>query len=219
VDFTTSRGVRLRIGRLPRKTLDDFAAAHPPPIPPTVWKEVFGGREQVENPNDEAYKAELFAYHLGLGYDQIEMLMPAIEVLDDWAADEKFSELCEAGAVDTSTPERARASYLLEVAVVDDDMRLIVDEIFYQSTTTDRGIREAERLFNVTWSDEDIYAWRVNTTPGKFSLFFEDRDAATFDHYNWRDFCALTGPEQSAVVAHYRLRQRLESLASRIEGK
>lgn len=219
MDYTTSRGVLLRIGRLPRRALDDFAAAHPPPIPPTVERDAFGGKEQVEDTKDPGYQRELFAYHLKLGYDQMEMLLPAIEVEGSWSYDNKFIELYEAGAIDVSSPVRAKVSYLVFVALSDDDMQTLVEEIFYQSTTTERGIEEAERLFNVTWFGQDIYAWRVKSTPGQFSHFFEDREAANFAHYTWTDFCELTGPQQSAIVAHYRLRQRLEHLASRIESK
>lgn len=217
--YITSRAVILQIGAIERRAIDAFVQNHCPPKPPTKTVTVFGGTEEVDDFGDEDYQRSLFAYYIGLFVDQFDLLEPAIEIEGEWWNDERFTELREAGAISTTLPPiRQKHEYLQFVALSEDDMQAIVEEVFYQSTVTQRGIDEAESLFNVTWFDKSVYAWAVKSTPGKFSQIFEDRNAAMMAHYKWREFCELPGPEQSAIVAHHRLKLRLEHLASRIES-
>lgn len=207
--YKTTQGVEVEIGRLPRKAIDDFVLHRPPPMPPVREVVAFGGvKETLEYPDDPAYQRELALYYLALGREQLELLAPAITVLSDWKADERYIEMRGASIIPTDT----YADYLRYVALDSDDFRVVVDEIFYLSTTTDRGVEEATEQFNVTWNGAPLDAWRITKTPGKFSRLFEDREAALFGGHTWQSFIELTGPEQSAIVAHRRQRIRLDNL-------
>jgi len=66
--FTTSAGVELRYGPFPSNMYWDIQARaleeHPDPEPPMKTIEVFDGTEEIEDTDDEAYKAELAAARL-----------------------------------------------------------------------------------------------------------------------------------------------------------
>jgi len=94
----------------------------------------------------------------------------------------------------------------------DDDLAAVVELVMYQSTVTERGIAEAAQAFNVTWMEKPVLQWGISGSYGRHGAPFEARKAAQFSQYNWHDFCTLPGPEQSAIVAFYRLSTRLEWL-------
>ena len=107
------------------------------------------------------------------------------------------------------------ASWLRHIVLAsDEDLANVVELVFYHSTVTVRGIEEAMRAYNVTWMGQPVSAWHVPRVPGRYSQQFEDRKVARHNHYTWREFSALPGPEQSAEVALYRLSTRLEWLMS-----
>ena len=107
------------------------------------------------------------------------------------------------------------ATWLRHIILADDeDLANVVELVFYNSTVTARGIEEATQAFGVTWMGQPVTAWHVPRVPGRYNQQFEDRKVAQHNHYTWREFCALPGPEQSAEVAFYRLSLRLDWLMS-----
>ena len=213
--YTTSNGVSLRIGRIDRNVIDALALAFPMPVPPTKTVKVWGGTQEIDDEDDPRYVNDLVIRNLGIAQQQLEIMTPAIEILDDWANDERYQELIDAGIVKKDDV----VDYLKFVALTDQDTDYIINEILYNSTVTERGIKEASTLYGVTWHGVDIEAFRIQTTAGKFSRLFEDRNAAAGAFTSWSDFCKLSGYEQSAIVAHYRLRTRLECLISQEQSK
>lgn len=213
MDITTSYGVRLKVGRIPRKELDAFILAHPLPKAPVKKVTIWGGEDEIEDTNDPDYRREVLAYHLKLAHEQMPFLAQAIDIVTDWENDPRYIELTETEACQAQD----KADYLRFVAMNEDDLENVVDEIFYQSTVTERGVDEASRIFNVTWYGQPIEAWRLPSTPGKLGRFFEDREAARFVYLSWDEFCLLSGAEQSAAVAHRRLSMRLDYLMSQVK--
>ena len=45
-----------------------------------------------------------------------------------------------------------------------------------------------------------------------YSLDFEAREAARFAGYRYLDFLGLPGEEQSSIVAHYRMHNRIDAV-------
>jgi len=206
---TTKAGVRLEIGRIPRQRIDEFLAVHPMPEPPTRKVEAFGGiEEDVPVLDDPQFQRAMMEYYVGMGHDQVDLIVGAVEIVDDAGALlAEADELREVGLVEDE------ADLLRYVVLGDDaDLAAVVDEVFYLSTVTERGIDEAKRMFNVTWAGQPVETWHVTGTPGRYGQAFEDRKAAQFSGYNWTEFCELAGPQQSAAVAFYRLDARMAAL-------
>lgn len=208
--------MRLEIGRLPRQIIDEFLVARLPPEPPTREAEAFGGIvEEIPVLDDPTYLAELQTYYTRLGDEQIDLVAEAVVIIETPGLFRKgqaeMDDLIAAGIVETDD-YISRLRYVILAS--DEDLGNVIELVFYNSTVTARGIEEAGRAFNVTWMGQPVSAWRVPRVPGRYSQRFEDRKVATHNHYTWRAFSALPGPEQSAQVAFYRLSMRLEWLMS-----
>ena len=214
MDFLTGSGARLKLRRISREILDDYSQTRPLPQPPTRKVTVWGGvEEEIECPDDPDYQIELSAYLLEVAYDQTTMLLPAIEILTDWQTDADFLEMVECDAAEFC--ERDWLMHRLTAS----EWREVVGEIFYLSTVTERGIDEASLVFNVSWNGKPVEAWRVRKLPAKHSALFEARNAAQWGGYKWGEFCALPGKEQSAIVAHKRINDRLDALIAQSREK
>jgi len=210
-EYVTSAGLRLEVGRIPRRDIDRFIAERPPPEPPTRKVKAFGDvEEDVPVLDDPGYQRALFDYYVRFGHDQVDLIAGAVEVLGDVPLVE-LEELRELGLADGD----GHADLLRHIVLGnDDDLGAVVELVMYQSTVTERGITEAARAFNVTFAGQDVMSWGVPGTAGRYGALFEARKAAQFSRYNWHEFAELPGPEQSAAVAFYRLNARLEWLMS-----
>lgn len=206
--YTTHNGVRLEITSIPRKDIDNFFQSHPYPEPPKREAIVIGGlKELVDDYDSPEYNKAVFAYNLKVAKEQMSLLVDGIKILDNWQEMPGFLELVQAGIA-----KHKRQDFLTFYALNDNDISNVIDEIMYLSTVTERGIQEASKMFNVKWYSDDVMAWGVRNTPASFSSLFEQREAANYEHISWQEFTTLSGKEQSAIVAHRRLKMRLESL-------
>jgi len=208
--YTTKNGVRLEIGRIPRQEIDRFVAAHPMPEPPTRKQAAFGDiEEDVPVLDDPGFQRAMVDYYVKMGHDQVSLIVGAVKLVDGSyeALLVEAGELREVGVVEDEAD-------LLRYIILGntDDLAAVIGEVFYLSTVTERGIDEARRMFNVTWAGQGVETWHVAGTPGRYGQMFQDRLAAKFGGYNWGEFCELSGPQQSAAVAFYRLSNRLEAL-------
>ena len=209
--YTTAGGAQLLISRVHRAAIDKFVAAHPEPIPPSVMIEIWGGIEE-ESPdyNDPQYLSEVQQYRLTMGHDQLDLLLPAIQVVHNpKPADAELLELLEVVALD----EIADLRY--NILSDDLDLEQVIEEMLYLSTVTHQGIVEAQQAMAVKWMDKEVTAWKVPSIPIEYNPLFRDRKAAQACGYNWSSFCELTGPEQSENVAFYTLSQTVEFLSSK----
>lgn len=67
--------------------------------------------------------------------------------------------------------------------------------------------------FDVRWLDEPLDVFRTpNPLPVTTGSWFEQREAARFSLYKWDEYERLSGTEQSAIVAYYRLYNKLNAL-------
>jgi len=194
------------LGRIDRRLIDRLKIKRESPRPPTRTVEVWGGiEEEIPVLNDPTYQAERMQYHLWLSKQQASVIASAITILDEDEVDWKeLTELADLGLVIPS-PGVGFLTYLLS----EQDRANVVELVLYQSTVTARGIEEAEKAYGVIWQERPIAAWRVPGAPTEFSREFEARRVARAYGYNWPGFCRLTGPEQSAEVAHFRLSNKL----------
>lgn len=211
--YVTHDGTRLEIGRIHRSHIDNFIARNPAPEPPTRKVEVWGGVEEaVPVWDDPEYQAELQRHYLRLGREQLELIRPAITVLDTVALEE-VEELQEAGIVEASGIGRL----LYGALAYDADLTAVVEEVFYQSTVTRRGIDEATAAYGATWFDEPVVAWKVPELPAEYSQIYQDRQAARFNGYLWEHFCELPGGRQSEAVAFFLIQNRLDWLIGKYQ--
>jgi hypothetical protein len=205
--YVTESGVRLEISRIPRRLIDEFVRDHPVPEPPMkpVEAEIFGGiKEEAPDPKDPEYLLEMRRYYMEVGHAQIDLIAGAVKILDEIGTVEELEFVGLSG----------NPADLLRTVVFDnqDDLTNVVEEVFYQSTVTQRGIDEAAQMFGVTWYGNPVDLAKGPKSPAWYHGQFGDRKAAKEGGYNWREFIELTGPEQSAVVAHHRLNNRLDWL-------
>lgn len=209
--FTTVDGTELLIDRVHRAAIDKFVAAHPEPEPPTIKVEIWGGLEEdVPNYDDLKYKQKLRDYRLGLGQDQLEIISQAISVVG-------YPPTPPSDLLILLGKKRLTDIELLSYVILADknDLEYVVGEVLYQSTTSIKGIIEAQQAFRVRWMDKEVTAWKVPQLPADYNAEFRDRQVAKYCDYNWASFCELTGPEQSACVAFYLADKTLEYLASK----
>lgn len=211
-EYVTKSGVRLEVGRIPRQEIDAFTVAHPSPEPPTRRAVAFGDvEEDVPVWDAPEYQAKLFDYYVSLAHDQMALVAGAVEILDTPDLSSELAELREIGLAQGD----GHADLLRYVILGnDEDAAAVTGLVMYHSTVTERGIKEAKKAFCVTWAGQPVETWRVPGTPGRYGSLFEARLAAKFSTYSWPVFCELSGPEQSAEVAFYRLSSRLDWLRS-----
>lgn len=214
-EYTTGAGVRLRIGCLLRRKIDEFLSAEALPEPPTREAEAFGGiMEEIPVLDDPTYLAELQTYYARLGDEQIDLIAEAVEIVAMPEREAALVEMEDLRAVGLAEGDD-RATWLRYIILADnEDLANVVGQVFYNSTVTERGIAEATQVFGVTWMGQPVSAWHVPRVPGRYNQQFEDRKAQRHGRYTWREFCTLPGWEQSAEVAFYRLSMRLEWLMS-----
>lgn len=213
-EYVTRLGTKLEIGRVPRRQIDDFTLKYPPPEPPTREVEAFGGiAEEMPVLDDPAYLAQLLAYYVKLVDERIDLIAPAVEIAGP-RSDALLAELEDLRALSLVEDDDWPAQLRFSVLADDKDLGAVVELVFYNSTVTERGIAEASRAMAVTWMGQPLEGWKTPGTPGRYGQLFEARRAARHSEYTWEGFCGLTGPEQSAAVAFYRLSAKLDWLMS-----
>jgi hypothetical protein len=206
----------LTLNRIPRQRIDAYAIEHPVPEPPTKQVRVLGGvYDTVTDPDDPQYQVALARYNLGMARSQFELLAEAVEIQGpmSWRSDPRCAELESLGVeVQTVT------DYLLHVALTDErDLVAVMETLLYLSTVTERGIQEAERSFGIEWRGVPLHNHANPPALLRTTVLYQAREAAAHYHYPWLAFCALTGPEQSAVVAQYRCSLKVQWLAAEYE--
>lgn len=211
VEYTTEGGVRLRISRIPRQLIDEFVARKPAPEPPAREVKTWAGdTEQVLDHDDAEYLLERQAHQIAFGREMMGLLVQAVEMPTCAGRQAELDELQALGLAGDN------ATYLCHKALrSDDDLNAVVELVFYLSTVTARGLLEAQREFGVTWRDKPLQVLGGPTGRAQANGAFGDRQAAHWARWKWIDFRELPGPEQSRIVALYRLTNRLEVLASR----
>jgi len=211
-------GTRLGIGRVPRQLLDKFTAEHPEPEPPLkkaseLGIEVWGDpNERLPDHDDAEYLAGREVWNRTFSLEMVDLIADAITVPKETEA-AALLELEEMRALSLVESGGAIPSFL---ALLDErDQKGIVEQIFYNSTVTIRGLVEAARAYNVRWQGKKVPVAGRLRGPAQASGIFEARLVATWVHLQWPEFCELAGAEQSAHVALYRYKNRLTELAAR----
>jgi hypothetical protein len=197
-----------------RRLIDRLRLNREEPKPPVRIVEAWGDiEEEIPILDDPDYQAEMMTYHLWLAKEQATVIAGAVEPLDEGKID--WTELFELGnlGLEIPDPKVGLLCYLLS----DHDRANVVALVLYHSTVTARGVAEAERAFGVKWLHKPVVAWRVPSVPAELSLEFEARRVARLYGYSWPQFCELTGPEQSAVVCHHRISNKLAWLEAEYE--
>ena len=208
MEYTIERGrysgVRLDVGRIPRRQIDEFVARHPQPEPPEklasdLGIEVWGDPDAVViDRNDPDYIRSAIKWRLLFGEQMGALVADAVSIPDDIAG-KATGELEELSGVGINAPPTP-SSILKFVVASDHDMAQIIDLSLYLSTVTVRGLKEAEREFGVRVRGRPV---GVLSSKGEItaSRSFVDRLSARWAGYTWTDFCELDGPEQSRIVA------------------
>lgn len=214
----TRSGYRVSVNRVARSRIDAFMSSCPAPQPPVKTRKIYGGfAEEYYDTEDPAYVSELAVYYIAMAQEQFPLIADAIneEQFGDWRKDKAIQELSDLAILDS---EPAFIDYLRFVVLYDSrDTEAVVNLILYLSTVTEQGIAQANALFAAQWDGKPIDAFQVKQSSASYSRALEDREAARFAGITWPDFAALTGLEQSMIVAHYRIHTRIEYIAQRQE--
>lgn len=197
MEYTTAEGHRLRIGRIPRARIDAFGATNPPPEPPTKTVEVWGGLpEKVPDTNDPEYQEAVSKYYIDTRLDQLDLIADAVDIVSDSGALDEIESLGLA---------RDEASSLAFLVRDPAELQDIVEGVFYNSTVTPRGIIEAAQRFGVRWEGKPVNPLAIPKGSAMSNGVYGDQMAARWRGYTWDDFCNLSGPRQSEIVALRRL--------------
>jgi len=210
MEYVTSTGIKLQLGRIPRARIDRFVGMHQQPEPPTIAVETWADdTEDVPNYKDEGYQQELSRYYLDLGKQHVSLIADAV-TLPDGVDFSEVDELQEIGLGSGGVVDFLR--YMLH----DQDVQLVVGAVLYQSTVTDQGLAEASARYNVRWGKRKLDAFViVGKSKGGYGAEFEARRAAQFGGIAWERFCEMDGPQQSDGVAFFRLSMTLDWLQSK----
>lgn len=212
MEYTTRGGYLLHIGRIPRQRIDQFTVDHPMPEPPMRTVEVWGDiSEEVPDYNDPEYQRIVIKYYDDTSVAQLKLIADAVQIIsDDYAID----DLRTLGLAKTKT------SLLTFLTQDTTELQSVVEEVFYQSTVTPRGVMEAAKLFGVKWHGRPVNPFTIPKSGAIANAVYGDRVAARWNGYiDWNVFCELPGPRQSEIVALYRIDNRLQTLMSQVKGK
>lgn len=212
--LVTAANVTLDVGRIERRVVDQYIAQNPPPDPPQIEVSVLGGvTELVDDLDNPAFRSRLAAYNLRMARDEFQMIAAAVTVISpaNWEEAPDVMELADLGLV-----IRNITDYLRYIALSEpEDLTHVIEEVLYQSTVTPRGIAEAERTFSIIYRGTELSHYPNPPGDMRISALYQARLAATEQHYRWEQFCALSGPEQSAIVAQYQCSMKLQWLSQR----
>lgn len=208
-EYLTRAGLRLLVGRVPRRELDRYVAQHQPPTPPlkafTAWGEV---TEWLPDHTDAAYLSQYRTWELRMIDQELALIAEAVTpidapdyvVLDGWRI------------ADGALTGNDWWDWLRLVALADDtDRHNVVSLVWYHSTVTERGITEAAALFGVTWNGKPISPYRAGSSKAQALPAFSHRRITRALGYEWGAFCALDGPAQSEHVCFFMLDAKLSS--------
>ena len=212
----TSAGITLSVSGISRKVLDAFLHYRTPPEPPLkIVKAYKGFEEQVPDYDDPQYQEAYIHYVTAIAMDRFNIVINAVTFDIQPMEHPVYLKLREAGIATGNTEQDIKSEFIRFVALDKiKDIAVVMDEILYLSTVTQRGIDEASDRYNVTWLGKRVEAFGVPKSKATYLQPYEDRDAAMEYHVPWEQFIQLSGSEQSAIVAHYRIRRRLAWLDS-----
>lgn len=203
----------VRPGAVHRSLLDAYALHDPVPQPPQIEVKILGGVTELEDDfDDPEFQSAMFKYQLRLAVQEFDLLAQAVEIIepDPISTHPQYQDMMELG-LDVST----KTGFLRYIALAEQhDMVMVMGEVQYLSTVTMRGILEAQRMFNVSKRGVPLEQHRNPTGTVQVSAVYHARAAAIHGHYNWTEFCNLSGPEQSAIVAQYDIENKLQWLDS-----
>ena len=206
--YTTKQGIKLEVVKIHRSLIDEKSGMVVEPIPPTKEVEIFGGFvEEIPILDDEDYLNDLNDYYLLVYNNYKNILVDGVRIISGL---EEFPDLKELKKMMGNTHV-----YLYTVFADDDDTTKIIEKIFYLSTVTQKGIEQATRNFDVQFLNKPISAYKTPSIPALYSGLFRDRKASKDAGYKWDEFCALSGKEQSLIVAHYQLESTLDYIVQK----
>jgi len=204
--YTTRAGVRLEVGRVDRRRLDEIYI--PEPVPPTRTTESWGGvKEEIPDLNAPGYRVQLLDYHLRLARELLDVLAAGVTVLDVDVAQQKVAAL---ETVVGKQPDLN--SGFLRYGVTDAERAEIVELVLYQSTVTQRGMEEATARFAYKWRGKALQTWYIPLSHGERGRLAVEWRAAQRSGLTWSQFCDMSGQEQSQHVAFWMLEDRLSYL-------
>jgi hypothetical protein len=218
-------GTRLEIGRVDRRIVDNFVAENQEPEPPErkaseMGIEIWGEPDQLlKDYKDADYQAARAEWNLKFGLEMFTLLAEAVRVPEQ-AAREAEIEARDLAALGIAA-DAGKPSLLANVlASSADDLSEIVEIILYNSTVTIRGLVEAAQAYNVRWRGKKVPVVEPPSGPLKCNGVLGDRLAAQWAGYtHWDEFCELPGPEQSAIVALFRYKGKIEELFTKHYSK
>lgn len=206
MEYVTRDGVILTVGRVDRRRLD--AAYIPAPVPPTRIVEAWGGiKEELPDWKNRDYQKRLHDWRVTLWRDHLRIIADALAFTLNAEQQVPLEAVRAIGLGDGTN-----ADYL-RFCVSEHDQTQIVELLLYLSTVTERGVREATARLDYTWRGKPLDNWNVGYTHGKRGSLAVDMRAAIRSGLTWGQFCELTGPEQSTLVAFWGLEDRLHWLA------
>ena len=201
MEYITRDGLVVVVGRVNRRLLDRIDI--PTPAPPTKKVETWGDvLEDVPVLNDAQYLRRLQAWRVKVWRENIKVISQALTYTVPQ------SDIDALRAIGISADASDTIAYL-QNHIRADDQDNITDLVYYHSTVTARGVLEAEERFNYTWRDKPLSAWGYSYTFGRRGQLGVDYRAAIRSGLTWMQFCDLTGPEQSELVAFWMLEDKL----------
>jgi len=219
-EYAPISGLRLGIGRLARREIDAFIGKRPIPKPPVrsaadLGIPIFGGAvaeadELLPIWDDPAFLADMLKHRVQMFEEELDLVAPAISLLDE-PDPESIMSLEEAGLLRPGN----MADLLRHIVLNDAEIVAVIELVFYNSTVTPRGLREAEARFDVQWDDLRLNVMEIGEKRAQASSLFSSKKTARDAGLAWEEFCNLTGPEQSEEVAFSILSTRLECLMAK----
>lgn len=199
--FRTVGGSLVKCDRVDRRLIDSIWTANPPPQPPVIKVEVWGGVEEMPDYNDEEYEFRMGIYRLQIEHDIFSA----------------FADVTEFDASETDLAAYATLKIFEQIELFrdvilgdDEDRKCYLDTCLYLSTVTEIAILDAIKRFGVTYLGKAIHKLALPGSYAERMQVFEDWQAAKYGNISWQRFCELSGPEQSEYVAFMRVDQAVK---------
>lgn len=210
--YKTKNGVTLILGQVDRQDVLRLLSENKPPKPPTRKAIIFGGgTEDVEILDDPDYLKAKARYDAEIYQKQFDIIYKGIEY-DYSMHNDDIEALYHVGV-----PRGVRESDILHYVVLTNtkDANYVCNAVIYNSVVTQQAINEAYNELSVKWLNSYVQSMNMQMSPASTSMEFECMRAARYCYVPWDRFCKMTGPEQSKIVAYYRLDNKLEWLRSK----
>lgn len=199
----TLNNVIFKVSKVHRNIIDSIHDELKP-TPPTELVEIWGGvEEEVYVYDNLTYLNELSAYNSSMYTKRRSVFLGAID----------FNQDDISAIIDLEL--YALTNDVLLACLTTEEINKLFDTVLYLSTVSEEGLHKAFSMYAAEWRGTQVHTVKLPSTDIVYSQMYRDMSVAMSLGYKWKDFCLLSGQEQSNIIAFNQIQSTLEHLERR----